>query len=137
MLKMIYSVIALLLFLQSPALAWDVLVVQRYRTRPYEEALRVFRSACRANIHELVMSESEGGDVVAEVRARKPDLVVAICMEALRRLKKIREVPIVYMMVLSPGMILNGEDNITGINMNISPEKQLSILHGIFPGAKK
>ncbi len=137
MLKTAFLGLALSLFLQSQAAAWDVLAVQHYRTRPYEEALRGFRSACRANIHELVIFEMVGEDVAAEVRRRKPDLVLAIGMEALLKVRKIREIPIVYMMVLSPGLIAKGEDNITGISMNIPPEKQLAVLHRVLPKAKK
>ncbi len=127
----------LLFFLQAPAAAWDVLVVQHYRTRPYQEALRGFKSVCRANIQELVFSELPGEEVVGEIRRRKPDLVLAIGMEALQKVRKIREIPIIYMMVLSPELILNDENNITGISMNIPPEKQLSVLRRVLPHTKK
>jgi putative ABC transport system substrate-binding protein len=137
MLKMVFSAITFFFLSQSTAAAWDVLVVQQYRTRPYEEALRGFRSACRANIYELVLSEMGGEDVVGEIRRRKPDLILAIGMEALLQVRKINEIPIVYMMVLNPDFILNGEKNITGISMNISPEKQLSALRKIMPHVKK
>jgi putative ABC transport system substrate-binding protein len=137
MLKTVFSSLTLLLILQAPAAAWDVLVVQHYRTRPYQEALRGFRSACKANIRELVLSELPGEDVVEEIRRRKPDLVLVVGMEALLKVRKIREIPIVYMMVLNPDLILNGENNITGISMNIPLEKQLTVLRRVFPHAKK
>ena len=33
--------------LASPAAAWDVLVVQKYRAKPYADVVRGFRVGCR------------------------------------------------------------------------------------------
>jgi len=120
-----------------PACARDVLVVQNYRANPYTEALQGFRSVCKAKSSELVLSEMNGEDVVGEIRRRKPDLILAIGMDALLKVRKIKETPILYLMVLHPGTVLRGEMNITGVSMVLPPEKQLSLLHRFFPNVKK
>jgi putative ABC transport system substrate-binding protein len=85
----------------------------------------------------MVLTELGGEDVVGEIRRTKPDLVLAVGMEALLKVRKISEIPVVYMMVLNPDSILGGEKNITGISMNIPPEKQLAVLHRVLPHTKK
>ena len=128
----------LILFIKTPpADAFEVLAVQHCRAKPYAEALQGFRSVCKARVDELVISELNGEDLVEEIRRRKPDLVLAIGMDALLKIRKIREKPVVYMMVLHPDYALAGEKNITGIRMTIAPERQLSMMRKVLPRAKK
>jgi putative ABC transport system substrate-binding protein len=136
--KFIYlTIIYMLSFHASVAAAWDVLVVQSFRAKPYAEALRGFRTSCNATVHELVISELNGEDVAAEVRRRKPDLILAMGMDALLKVRKIKEKPVVYLMVLNPDSALHGENNITGISMVIPPEKQLVHFRKILPRLKR
>jgi putative ABC transport system substrate-binding protein len=126
-----------LLFQASTANAWDVLIAQNSRAKPYAEAVQGFKSACGARVQELVISELNGEDVPTEVRRRKPDLIVAVGMEALLKVRKIREKPIVYLMVLFPDSVLRGESNITGVSMIIPPEKQLTYFRKALPGMER
>ncbi len=119
------------------ACARDVLVVQNYRAKPYTEALQGFKSACKAKTCELILSEMNGEGVLEEIRRRKPDLILAIGMDALLKVRKIKEIPILYVMVLHPGTVLRGEINISGVSMVLPPEKQLSLLHRCLPCVKK
>ncbi len=120
-----------------PASARDVLVVQNYRAKPYSEALQGFKSVCKAKTGELVLSEMNGEDVLEEIRRRKPDLILAIGMDALLKVRKIRGIPVLYLMVLHPATVLRGEMNITGVSMILPPEKQLSLLHRFLPNVKR
>jgi putative ABC transport system substrate-binding protein len=131
------TILIVTLFQVPEATAWDVLVVQNYRAKPYLEALQGFRSACKAKITELVISESSGEDVIEEVRWRRPDLILAIGMDALLKVRKIKEKPIVYLMVLHPDSALGGEKNITGISMIVPPERQLTVMRKVLPHMKK
>jgi putative ABC transport system substrate-binding protein len=127
----------ILLSMASIASAKDVLVVRNYKAKPYDEALQGFRKTCNARISELVIPELDGEDVATEVRRRRPDLIFAMGIEALRQVRQIKEKPIVYAMVLHPESVLNGEKNITGISMVIPPEKQLADFRKILPGLKR
>jgi putative ABC transport system substrate-binding protein len=129
---------ALLLFtLVSPASAWEVLVVQNYQARPYAEALRGFKSACNAHTSELLAAEMDGDGITREIRRRAPDLILAVGMDALRKVRKIREIPVIYCMVLDPDSVLGDEKNITGVSMTIPPDKQLSALARALPNLKR
>jgi putative ABC transport system substrate-binding protein len=113
----------------------EIVTVQSIRVAPYEEAIKGVESVCDAEITRLVISELEGADVVKKVDEIKPDLVLAIGMDALVRVKTIKNIPIVYLMVLNPQSILSGE-NITGVSMNIPQEKQLITLLEVLPELK-
>lgn len=114
----------------------EIVAVQSIRVKPYEEAIKAFKSVCRCRIQRLVVSELEGADVVGEIRRIRPDMVLAIGRDALSMVRKIKSVPIVYLMVLNPQTILSGEENITGVSMNISPDKQLRALLDALPQTK-
>ncbi|MRR57214.1 MAG: ABC transporter substrate-binding protein [Deltaproteobacteria bacterium] len=131
-------IVALLLFIStSPASAWEVLVVQNYQAKPYGEVLRGFKSVCNAHTSELLVSEMDGETLSREIRRRAPDLILALGMDALRKVRKIREIPVVYCMVLDAETVLGDEKNITGVSMTIPPDKQLAALVKVLPNLKR
>ncbi|UCF73786.1 MAG: ABC transporter substrate-binding protein, partial [Deltaproteobacteria bacterium] len=66
----------------------------------------------------------------------RPDMVLAIGMDALSMVRRIKNIPIVYLMVLNPRSILSGEKNITGVSMNIPQERQLRVFLEALPDLK-
>lgn len=136
--KNFYPFIFLLLFsLVPPAAAGDLLVVQSLQIKPYNEALHGFRSVFTGKTHKLVSSELTEADVVGKARKNKPDLILAIGLDALTKVRAIRDVPIVYLMVLNPQSLVQDDVNITGVGLNIQPEKQLATLGQVLPQARK
>lgn len=131
-----FPLIALLLiFLVPTAATGDFLVVQSLQIKPYDEALQGFRSVCKGKTHKLVSLGLAEADIVRKVRKENPDLVLAIGMDALVKVKGIRDVPIVYVMVLNPQSLIHDSANITGVSLSIQPEKQLATLRKILPHA--
>ncbi len=122
----------------STVYAGDILVVQSYKIRPYDEALRSFKNVCNGKISNLVFHELDNSaDIARVVRKTHPELILAIGMEALAKVKSIKNIPVVYLMVLQPHSIVQGEKNITGVSMNIPPEKHLATLHKLLPSIKR
>jgi putative tryptophan/tyrosine transport system substrate-binding protein len=126
-----------LFLLASPASAWDVLVVQKYRAKPYADVVRGFELVVGVKTSILVLEESADEDPVREIRRRSPDLILALGADALSKVRKIDNIPIIYCMVLNPAPLVGNEDNITGISMNVAPEKQLAHLRKVLPDLKK
>ena len=124
---------SLISFLLSGATAFagDILVLQGMRVKPFDDALRGFRSVCKAESKTVVVADAEGTDLVRMVREERPQLILAIGADALQRVKKIREVPIIYLMVLNPEKITTGGKNIAGVDMNIPPEKYLGLMESL------
>lgn len=112
------------------------MVVQSSRVQPYEDAIDGFKSVCDAQIKRLIISELEGVDVVSEINKISPDMVLTIGMDALSRVKKIKDIPVIYLMALNPQSTLSGEKNISGVSMNIPQEKQLLSLLDVIPKTK-
>jgi len=133
-------VIVLVCVIFCPALTeagQKIVAVQSIRVAPYEEALQGVQNACNANIERFVLSEMQEADIAKELRKAHPDIILAIGMGALQKLKEIQDIPIVYLMVLSPESVLPSHPNITGVSMNISPERQLATLLKVMPGVGK
>jgi putative ABC transport system substrate-binding protein len=132
-LSLLIALFLALVPLASTAAGWDVLVVQKYRAKPYADVVRGFESVSSGKVRELVLEETSGNDVLREIRRRDPDIILALGAEALYRVRKISTIPIIYCMVLNPAPLVANESNITGISMNIPPEKQLAILRKALP----
>ncbi len=114
----------------------DIVVVQSIRIPPYEKAIEGVESLCGTRLQRLVMSEFKGDEFERKLYGISPRLIIAVGANALAKVRQIKKIPVVYMMVLNPMAILSGsEQNITGVSMNISQEKQLAELMKLMPGA--
>ncbi|MDH5769432.1 MAG: ABC transporter substrate-binding protein, partial [Nitrospirota bacterium] len=129
--------LSLFLFQGIAEATHEVMVVKSFNIKPYNEALKGFKSVCDCRIKQFVLSEMEGLDVLKAVRDANPDLILAIGIDALTRVKRIRNIPIVYLMVPNPQNIILDEENITGVSMNIPSEKHLATLRDVLPKIKR
>lgn len=136
--KTILLVLVLLVFIvPAPAGAGqDVVAIQSFRVKPYEEALKGFSSVSQSQIKRLVISELKSVDIQKKIRQANPALVLAIGIEALSVAKKVKDIPVVYLMVLNPQSILAAEKNVTGVSMYIPPDKHLATLQETLPGTQ-
>ena len=114
-----------------------VLVVQSLSVAPYEEALAGFKSVCDAELTKVVLSNQEKINPSRLIQFNKPDLILAIGMDALAKIKEIEDIPIIYMMVLNPQTITFGEKNISGISMTLPSGKQVTTLLEVLPAVKR
>ena len=115
---------------RAAARAHDVLVIQGLRVKPFDEAYRGFRNACAADARRVYLSDLESTDILRMVREEKPRLIIAIGADALARVQKVKNVPILYLMVLNPHSALHGNRNVTGVDHERPAGKVLSV-----PGA--
>ena len=117
-----------LLFSGTTVFAGDVLVLQGLRVKPFDDASRGFKSVCKAESKTVVITDVEGIDVVRTVREEHPKVILAVGADALQRVKKVRDIPIIYLMVLNPESISGTGKNIVGVDMNFPPEKYLVLM---------
>jgi putative ABC transport system substrate-binding protein len=143
-------VLVLILGSVRPAAAeYRIAVVLSSRMQPYVEALHGFRDTIGAavpvhgpkcityaEVKEYVLTEEPTrASLRREILAGQPDLLVAIGTNALTFLRG-TDIPIVYLMVPYPAGIINNRTNITGINLQISPARQLAVLLAAVPDLK-
>ncbi|MBI5674549.1 MAG: ABC transporter substrate-binding protein [Nitrospirae bacterium] len=126
-----------LLLCQPAAASGGIIAVQSSNIKPYNDALRGFESACNCDTKHLLISEVEERDLQTIIHRAQPDLILAIGVDALNRVKSIKDIPIVYLMVLDPQLHASNYRNITGISMIISPEIQLALIKRFLPDAKR
>jgi len=127
---------ALFLFTFSGEASAGVLSVQSIDIQPYNEALDGLGKTCSCQARKLVMADMKGSDIEREIRASRPDAIIAIGLDALNSVQGIKDIPVVYLMVLDPSIEIAGRENITGVSMNIPPEEQLYTLPRIIPDLK-
>ena len=138
--KKIFSLtLLLLLSLASSVRAEGLLVVQSLPIKPYDQALAGFRTVCTARITKIISSELNEADTLKKARKTKPDLILAIGLDALQKVRTIRDVPIIYLMVPNPQSqsFIQDNNNVTGVSMNIEPERQFSALRQVLPHARR
>ncbi len=114
-----------LFFYSSVEAGQRIIALQSSRVKPYEDALESFKKTAGAKVHRFYLSDLKGKNIIREVRKTKPDMIVAIGVPALKEVQNIRDIPIVYFMVMYPETILAGENNISGVSINISQDHQL------------
>lgn len=78
----------------------------------------------------------EGADIESKIYKAKPQVIIAIGMEALNRTESIKKIPVVYLMILSPASVTSGRDNISGVSLYIRPERQLAVIKQALPDVK-
>jgi putative ABC transport system substrate-binding protein len=115
----------------------EILVVRNLRIKPYSDALTGFQAVLGGKFGNINYTVLGAEDAASSLRRKKPDLVLAIGMDALHAVKRNTDIPIVYLMVLAPESLVHMEKNITGVSMTVSPEKQLAALRKILPGVRR
>lgn len=120
----------------EPDFAYSVLVVQSLRVKPYDLAMEGFESAFPGKIRRIFPEEKPQKPIQHEIAKNKPDLILTIGLSALNQVLAVRDIPVLYLMVLDPPPEAQEARNITGISMSIAPEVQLDIIRKTMPGVK-
>jgi putative ABC transport system substrate-binding protein len=129
-------ILAVMLFGSTAAHARDIVVVQGLHIKPYDEAVRGFRNSCDGDEKKLVLPDLAGADIVRLVREERPRLILAVGADALKKVRTIRDIPIVYLMVINPQSMVKGHRNVTGVAMNVAPERYLDLMTQLSPKPK-
>ncbi len=130
--------------------AGEVVVIQSAGLEPYNKALQgIQEEFARAvptsgpkaiTAHTLrshILAETGNqGKLRQEIIQQNPDLVLVIGSSSLSFMKGITGIPVVYLMVPFPDLIAGAQENITGIDMNIGPERELEQLTLAMPRVK-
>lgn len=148
--KVLLLVTIIAISLVSSAEAYEVLVVQSARIKPFEDALQGFKagfdmiphrgpkSIRSAGITEFVLSEKGNGRTLdSRVRRLDPDLILAIGRDALYQVKDFRDKPVVFLMAPFLETRIKTQPHITGVDMAIPLAAQLAALTEAIPDIKR
>jgi putative tryptophan/tyrosine transport system substrate-binding protein len=114
----------------------SVLAVQSLRVLPYDQAMEGFESVSPGKIHRVFLDENPSDNLQDEIRKIHPDLILAIGLSALTRTMGVKDIPVVYLMVLDPPEEARKSVHITGISMSVSPDAQMDIVRKTLPRVK-
>jgi putative ABC transport system substrate-binding protein len=117
-----------------PAHAFNVIVVKSAELKPYQDAVRGFKDSCKCDVQDLNPNEYVEGD---DILQKSPAAVVAIGTSGFKKVRAIRDLPVVYTMVMPAEVALSLRPNISGVSMDISPETYVATMKKVFPGAKR
>jgi putative ABC transport system substrate-binding protein len=119
------------LLLPSACLAYDLLVVQSQRSPVYDEVLRGFRSVAAYSQRVIVLSDYSEVDLQRIVREENPLAILTLGDNALAAARKVKQVPVISLMALSYRAGMAGHPALTGVEVQIHPERYLVILGAI------
>ncbi len=125
--RSVLIILTLAMLLPSPALAYDVLVLESRRDPAYEEVMKGFHSARNVSEQVIVLSDYGEVDIARIVREDKPDLVLALGDAALAAARKLRQTPVIALMTLAIYNMHTTQPNLTGIGMLAPPERYLAV----------
>jgi len=121
----------------AAASAYDVVVVKSADIKPYNDAVEGFRASCNCSVEELDLVDAEHNDIARQVRKLAPDAVLAVGLDALKHLQSIKDLPVVYTMAPNVSSSLSARKNISGVDMNISPEAYINAMTTVFGNLKR
>ena len=117
-----------------PAFPADVLILKDADIKPYQDAILGFQKTCNCSVQEMDLSDL--GALEKALKA-KPDAVVAFGTRAFRKIKAIRNIPLIYTMVMPSETADAIGENVSGVSMDIAPAAYLTAMAGLFPDAKR
>ena len=127
--------ILLLLWAAGASAKPKVAVVMSRLIPPYQKALSGFKKEfdCDTTVFDL-QKKRDLEEISKEIKASKPDLVLAIGSNALKLSKKyLKKTPVIFTMVLKPGKT---PDNICGVSMTLPAKTHIEGLKLIAPNVK-
>lgn len=118
--------VALVLFSPLASIASDLLILQSNHSQPIAQMTRLVQNSCNSSKRTLVISDYSELDLSRVVREERPSVLLAIGDDALSAARKIRNIPVLFCMVLDAH-----EDqlpaNFTGISMIVSPYSYMKV----------
>lgn len=130
----------LLIITALPARALEIAIFNSKNLANYNDAITGFKVNCSAKFSEYNMEESSarGEKISTLIQNSKPDLVLAVGIHAaLTASRRIRDIPVVFAMVLNPQKYDLAGENITGVSLEIPVKTQLNTLKSIVPKISK
>jgi putative ABC transport system substrate-binding protein len=102
--------------------------------KPYREVLQGLREAARCGIQEVALRD---GDPLERISSISPDVVVAIGTDAFRKVRPLRDLPLVHVMVIPSEAKSVRSANRSGVSMDIAPATWFATMKRLFPNVKR
>ncbi len=111
------------------------IVVQGVGIPPYNKVFKGIKDSFDSNTQRIILYEYKK-DIKKYVEKKRPQILFAIGEWALSELASIRDIPVIYLMVLNPDILIQGKKNFAGINMVVSAKTNLYYIKKFIPKVK-
>jgi putative ABC transport system substrate-binding protein len=111
-----------------------IVVVKSADLKPYQDVLRGLRNGCGCDVQEVKVKNEEDKERILDSH---PRAIVAIGTAAFKKVMTIRDIPVIYTMVIPSETARPLPSNISGVSMDISPATYLATMKELFPTAKR
>lgn len=129
---LILVTILFLLCISAKAYAYEVVAVKSANIKPYNDVLEGFKGACKCEVKELNLAEDK--NITSEKISRlSPDAILAIGTDAFKKVKSIKDIPVIYAMIMPSEAHTALQENTSGVILDISPEAYINTIVKIFP----
>lgn len=122
---------------QVEASACEIVVVQSSEITPFQQAFEGFEEASGCTIKEVISIQSGSSDLSARVRRLNPDGVLALGLDALSRIQYVKDIPIFYTMAANLPKSMQTAENISGVSMIVTPDRQIESIRQLLPKARR
>ncbi|HSB33967.1 MAG TPA: ABC transporter substrate binding protein [Nitrospirota bacterium] len=128
------TVMVCLVLLPCPASAKDVIIIKEADIKPFRDAIEGFKSACGCRTEEIALSDK---NLFGKIEKARPGAVFVVGTQALEKAAAIKDVPVIYTMVMPSEEVFLPADNVSGVRMNVAPETWLKTMTTLFPNVKR
>src|SRR5512144_2889010 len=128
------TVMACLVLLPCPASAKDVIIIKETDIKPFRDAIEGFKSACGCRTEEIALSDKT---LFGKIEKARPGAVFVVGTQALEKAAAIKDVPVIYTMVMPSEEVFLPADNVSGVRMDVAPETWLKTMTTLFPNVKR
>lgn len=137
----VIQIILLAIFaLPTASPAFEIAIFKSKNLIQYNDAVNGFKANCQAKFNEFDMEENSerGLQITKLIREAKPDLILTVGVNAaIIATREIKDIPIVFAMVLTPGNYNLSGGNVTGVSLEVPVKTQLYTLKSIVPKVSK
>ncbi|MDX8404767.1 MAG: ABC transporter substrate binding protein [Mariprofundus sp.] len=117
--------------------ARSVFIINSINCCSYGSAMQGFEGALKGNVMRVCLAEEPDQQaLLATLKQSHPDMVAAIGSSAARfATRYIKDVPVIYFMVMNPDAAMLRADNVRGVVLNQNPALMLDALQAMGAGA--
>jgi putative tryptophan/tyrosine transport system substrate-binding protein len=120
----------------------EIAILKSSDLKAYNEAIEGFKSAAPGAAlyaeYDLRGDLERGKQLAKKIRASDSSLVVAVGLKAALAAKlEIVDIPVLYMMILDPAKHHLTTDNMTGVLLEIPPDRQFKIMRSFLPTLRR
>jgi len=149
--KALLILVPLFLLLTDTVFGQEIVVLLDAERPHYLQVLQGFQTFClhspspttgvksihTSALHRIIIADKGADQIAADIRAYRPDLILAIGNRGLEAAMTVPEVPVVYLLVSQPARLVGNRANITGIELRLSAALQLAAMREHLPKLKR